>query len=115
MRCHIRHHPLRLTTVPGDHLRPNRRRWQLRVRFDAVDFLLNVEFLDRRGSHVDGRHDRGLHLARQLGPFPAMGKHVPSAVERRSEINRGTLLLVGVERGRKEKRHALSEPEVRRE
>lgn len=44
-----------------------------------------------------------------------MGEHVPTAVERRREVDRGELLRVGVEQGGAGEGHAPGQHQVRRE
>lgn len=81
VRRHVRHHPLRVAPLVGAHLRPHRRRRQLRRRANAAAVLLQLEILDGGGADVDGRHGRGLHAPRRVYPFPAVGKHAFSGVQ----------------------------------
>lgn len=112
MRSHFWDHPIHFTTIFGHHFRSNRCRWKLRVRTDAANIFLNLEIFHSGRSFLDGSHDRGLHSSREPGSFPPMGWHVPSTFKRCKQIHRRTLLLLRVERGRKETGHALRKSQV---
>lgn len=67
---------LHLPEISRRHLRPHRRRRQLRVRTDATAVLHELEVLNGDGAEPDGDHDRCVHVACGGGAFPAVGEHV---------------------------------------
>lgn len=106
LRRHLRRHSLHLSPLPRRHQRHDRRRGQLRLRSHPAPILHQRQVLHGEGAVADGRHDHGVHDASGAGALPAVGQHVPSAVQGLDELNGGALLREGVEQGGAGEGHA---------
>ncbi|CAL9204049.1 unnamed protein product [Musa hybrid cultivar] len=115
LRRHLRRHPLHLSPLARHHLRHDRRRRELRLGAHPAPLLHEHQVLDGDWAVAHGGDDHGMHSADNLCALPAVGKHVPSAVDRRGDVDGGALLCVGVEQGGEGEGNAPGQPKVRRE
>lgn len=114
LRRHLRYHSFRLEKISRDTLGAHRRRGQLRRRAHAARVLLHHQILHRRRAVVHGGDGHRMHPTGGAHPLPAVGEHVPAAVQER-QAHGGELLLRRVERGGEGDGLARRQPQVRRE
>lgn len=97
LRHHLWHHPVHFQKVPGNYLRAHQRWRELRIRADPVDLLHELKLLHGYQPFTHGGDDRLLHPPCETGSLPTVGEHVPSSFQGHCQVDRGVLLMLGVE------------------